>query len=254
MCAKCPACALANRNTRRASELVYRFPITAPFLCVHADGYSAGSHANFDGDKTYLIVVDGMTTFAVMEPVRKPDAAGFASALMKILLQFGLCHTLVLDKASAFFGVFREVVELLQLNSHVISSENHDAMIVERVNRYIDKGLRIMTNERNSIRVAFEAILLLIYAWNSAPIPGTDLPRSLVAIGRVFSFPIDWSVSKHLELTSSPDQVVSYAKDQAVLLEASQSIAKLLLEEHRSWHRELINSSRPDPCLYNVDK
>jgi hypothetical protein len=81
-----------------------------------------------------------------------------------------------------------------------------------------------MTNEGNSTRVASEAILLLLYAWNLAPIPGTDLPRSLVACGRVFQFLLDWSVSisKHLELTSSPKSVISYAKDQANLLEASR--------------------------------
>ncbi len=32
-----------------------------------------------------------------------------------------------------------------------------------------------MTNERDSVRVAMEVILLLLYGWNSAPIPDTDL-------------------------------------------------------------------------------
>ena len=77
-------------------------------------------------------------------------------------------------------------------------------MLVERVNRYLNKGLQVMTNERKTTRITSEAILLLLYAWNSAPIPGTDLPRSLVAISRVFSFPLDLSGSKHLELTASP--------------------------------------------------
>jgi hypothetical protein len=85
--------------------------------------------------------------------------------------------------------VFKEVVILLNMNSHVISSENHDAMLVERVNRFLNKGLKIMTNERESVRVSGEALLLLIYAWNSAPVPGTDLPRSLIVTGRIFAFP-----------------------------------------------------------------
>jgi hypothetical protein len=113
MCAKCPACALANRNVSRSSDLIYGFPISAPFMVIFADGFAAGAHANFDGDKTYLITMDGMTGFAVMEPVRQTNAKGFAEALMRILLRFGLCHTLVLDKDSKFFGVFREVVALL---------------------------------------------------------------------------------------------------------------------------------------------
>jgi hypothetical protein len=51
----------------------------------------------------------------------------------------------------------------------------------------------IMTNKRDSIQIALEAILLLIYAWNSSPILGTDISRSLVAVRRKFSFPIDFS-------------------------------------------------------------
>ena len=200
-----------------------------------------------------MIVVCGMTSFAMIEPVSKPDAKGFATALMRILLRFGMCHTIVIDKGSAFFGVFLQLVELLDLNSHVLSGDNHDAMLVERVNVYLNKGLRIMTNERESIRVACEAILLLLYAWNAAPVPGTDIPRSLVVTGRVFSFPIDFNKSKHLELTTSPDAVQSYAKDQAKLLSASHDIAKVLVEEQRSWHRELINARQPDPRLYEIN-
>ena len=86
-------------------------------------------------------------------------------------------------------------------------------MLVERITRYLNRGLRVITNERDSVRVACKAILLLIYAWNSAPIPGTDLSCSLVTIGRAFSFPIDFSVTKHLELVSSPPSVQAFAKD-----------------------------------------
>jgi len=114
---------------------------------------------------------------------------------MKILLCYGFCHTVVLDKDSKFFGVCREAIDLLKINCHVLSSANHNPMIVERVNRYLTKGLKIMCNERDSVRVALEAILLLLYAWNSCPVPGTDISRSLVAVSREFTFPIDFAWS-----------------------------------------------------------
>ena len=94
---------------------------------------------------------------------------------MKIMLQQSINHTLVLDKDSKFLGVFRQVVDLLQLNCHTLSGGHHGGQLVERVNRFLNKGLRVMTNERESFRVALESILLLIYAWNSSPIPGTVL-------------------------------------------------------------------------------
>jgi hypothetical protein len=88
-------------------------------------------------------------------------------------------------------------------------------MLVECLNWYLDKGLCIMCNERDSVWVALKAILLLLYAWNSCPVPGTDISRSLIAVGRKFAFPIDFLSGKHWELISSTSMVVSYSKDLA---------------------------------------
>jgi hypothetical protein len=252
MCNACPGCALSNPTRGKSSELVYGFPIEAPFLVMHFDAYSAGKHSGFEGSEVYLIGCCGMCGFACMEPVANPSATTFASAIMKIQLRYGFCHTSVLDKDSKFFGVCREALDLLQINCHVLSGGNHNPMLVERVNRYINKGLKIMTNERESIRVALEAILLLIYAWNSCPIPGTDISRSLVAVGREFAFPIDYSAGKHWELVSSPSTVTTYSKDLAMRLTACRAVAELLIKEHRAYHREFINANRPNPRVYAV--
>jgi hypothetical protein len=193
-----------------------------------------------------------MTGFASMEPIQHANSKNFASGIMKIQLRYGFYQTVILDKDSKFFGVCRETIDLLQINRHVLSGDNHNPMIVERVNRYLTTGLKIMTNERDSVRVALKAILLLLYAWNSCPIPGTDISQSLVAVGREFAFPIDYSTNKHWELTSSPTSVESYSRDLATRLSALREVAHLLVKEHRDYHRELINSRRPDPRTYSV--
>ena len=176
----------------------------------------------------------------------------FVSGIMKIHLCFGFCHTIVLDKDSKFFGEFKEAVDLLQINCHVLSGGNHNPMLVERVNRYLNKGLKIMTNERDSVRVAMEAILLLLYAWTSAPIPGTDLSRSFVALGREFQFPIDFSTNKHFELTSTPSTIASYSRNLASHLSALRDVASLLVKEQRARHCEFVNARRPDPKLFAI--
>ena len=94
----------------------------------------------------YLIAACGMTGFSVMEPIQHATSSLFASGIMKIQLRFGLCHTIVLDKDSKFFGVFKEAVALLQINRHVLSGGNHNGMLVKCVNHYLNKGLKIMTN------------------------------------------------------------------------------------------------------------
>jgi hypothetical protein len=158
----------------------------------------------------------------------------------------------VLDKDSKFFGVFKEAVDLLQINRHVLSGGNHNGMLAERVNRYLNKGLKIMTNKRDSVRVAMEAILLLLYAWNSAPIPGTDISCCIVALGQEFQFPIDFSANKHLELTSTPASITSYSRDLATHLSALREVATLLVDKQRAYHQEFINARRPDPKIYSV--
>ncbi len=124
--------------------------------------------------------------------------------------------------------------------------------MVKHVNRYLTKGLKIMTNERDSVHVALKAILLLLYAWNSCPIPGTDIYCSLVAAGREFAFPIDYSPNKHWELRSSSSSIASFSRDLATRLFALREDAHLLVQEQQAYHSEFINSRQPDPCIYSV--
>jgi hypothetical protein len=252
MCVACPGCALANPIRGKSSELVYNFPVEAPFLVMHFDVCVAGKHVGFEGSDAYHIGCCRMCSFACMEPVSKPSSTTFASAIMRILLHYGFCHTVVLNKDNKFFGVCREALDLLCINCHVLSGSNHNPLLVERINRYLNKGLRIICNEWDLVPVALEAILLLLYAWNSCPIAGTDISRSLVAVRRKFAFPIDFSSGKHWELTSSASTVVSYSKDLAARLSACHLVAELLVEEQRAYHREYINARRPDPHMYFV--
>jgi hypothetical protein len=236
----------------KSSELLYNFPIEAPFLVMHFDAYVAGKHAGFEGSNAYLIGCFGMCSFTCMEPITNPSSTKFASAIMHIILRYGFCHTAVLDKDSKFFGVCREALDLLQINCHVLLGANHNPMLIERVNRYLNKGLRIMCNKRDSVWVALEAIFLLLYASNSCPFPGRDISRSLVAVGRKFAFPIDFSSRKHWELTSSASTVVSNSKKLATCLSACREVAKRLIQEQRSYHWEYINAHCPDPGIYSI--
>ncbi len=97
-----------------------------------------------------------------------------------------------------------------------------------------------------------EAILLLLYAWNSAPIPGTDISRCFVALGREFQFPINFSANKHLERISTPASATSYSRDLATCLSALREVATLLVDEQQLYHREFIYAHQPNPKIYSV--
>ena len=110
----CPGCALANLTLSKSSELIYNFPIEATFLVMHFDSYAAGKYAGFEGSECYLLGCCGMTGFTCMKPISHASATTSASAIMKILLRYGFCHTAVLDKDAKIFGVCSEALDLLQ--------------------------------------------------------------------------------------------------------------------------------------------
>ncbi len=162
----------------------------------------------------------------------------------------GFCHTVVLDKDNKFFSICRESLDLLKINCHILLGNNHNPMLVEWLCWYFNKGLRIMNNTCSLACLALEAMLLLLYAWNSCPVPGTDISHSLVGIGRKFAFPIDFSTGMHWELTCSPTTVESYSCNLSKRLAICCKIAMLLVSEHHAWHRELINSRWRNPRVY----
>ncbi len=139
MCNACPSCALFNPGCITSFELLF------------VDAYKAGRHSSFEGDKAYLLSCCGMTGFAVMEPIKHANSQTFAYAIVKIQLQFGLCHMIVLDKDRKYFCTFKEACDLLQLNQHILSGGNHNPMMIKRVSHYLNKGLKVMINERGSI-------------------------------------------------------------------------------------------------------
>jgi hypothetical protein len=124
-------------------------------------------------------------------------------------------------------------------------------MLVERIGRYLNKSLKIFNAEHSSDpRVAHEGLHMAMYAWNCAPVAGTDISRCLMVTGREWRFPLDYSTGAHLELITRPKLVNSFARRQAIILDASRKIGRILIDEHRAYHRELINSLRPDPKLF----
>ena len=251
MIKKCAGCRLANATVSR-NKLYSNFPIEAPMMVLHIDIFTIGAHLSLAWVKPFLIACCGMTTFACGEPVSETNSTIFAQAVMSVMLRYGMAHTIVIDKNSKFYATFEAACELLELNVHTLSSGNHDPMLVERVGRFLNKELKIMCQERDSVRVGCEAVLMLLYGWNSCPIPLTDTLRSLVVCGREFTFPIDFSAKTAVRLTSSKKWIESFAAEQARLLKSSRAVAKLLIEELCACHQVRINDLRPDPKEYVI--
>ena len=140
----------------------------------------------------------------------------------------------------------------MNINVHTVSIKNHEPMIVEQINRYLNKGMKIFSEEGGTTAVSREAILLLIYGWNSCPVPMTDITRIMIVCGCQWSFPIDVSHATAVRLTRDKKWADIYAANQARVLLHSDEIASLLIDQTRAYHREKMNQLRPDPLQYKV--
>jgi hypothetical protein len=161
-------------------------------MVLHIDGYQANKESGFKGSSHYLVTCCGMCSFAAMEPITNANPTTYASAILKIILQYGFCHTVVLNNDSKFFCMCRKALDLLQINGHVLSRSNHNPLIDKQLNHYLNQRLCIMCNKRDSNQIALKGILLLIYAWNSCPILGTDISCCMVAVECKFALSINF--------------------------------------------------------------
>jgi hypothetical protein len=169
-----------------------------------------------------------MTGFGMLEGISEPNSTNFAKALMRFQLRYGFFHTIILDKDSKFYATFRETCQLLKIKTHTLSRANHDPMLVERLNRYFNKCLKVFVAEHNNDPgTTHEGLLMALFAWNCAPVPGTDISRCLQVTGREWHYPIDFSSDKHLELLSNTHSIRSFAQRQSVVLSATRAIARV---------------------------
>jgi hypothetical protein len=116
-------------------------------------------------------------------------------------------------------------------------------MLVERINRYLNKGLKIMVNKQDSPCIALEAIILLNYAWNSCPVPAPIYP----AVSLLLAANSNSQSTSPLESTSNSClcQAPSSLTPASLLL-ASTPVIKLHLSLWRNIDAGIENSSIPD--------
>eukprot|EP00978_Attheya_sp_CCMP212_P032630 scaffold128342_cov35-Attheya_sp.AAC.1 len=134
------------------------------------------------------------------------------------------------------------MTKLLKLKHHLVARGNHNAIFVERFNRFLNFGLRVFNNDRGTNRVFVEGAMTLCYTWNSCPVTTTDLSRSLLTVGREFQFPIDFTSRYHITYDMDEKVVRKYADELCDLMIKSREVYEILISEHRAMHREYRNA------------
>jgi hypothetical protein len=142
----CVACVLRNGGTPASLELLYSFPLSAPFMAVHTNAWIPGKTESFDGFTGLMIVVEDMTGFVAIEPIKEMNLSSFARSVYVILLRYGLSHTVITGPDSKFKGQFKEAFATLKIHYHLSARGHQDAILVEQFNRFVNAGLQVFNN------------------------------------------------------------------------------------------------------------
>ena len=192
-CAEC----IVNRTWKnRKNDLYFSWPVTIPFWILHCDIWSPGNITDSEGNTSVLNCMCDLTQFVVSIITSDTTAASLSQLIMEhVLLKYGMCAVIVVDAASNFKGIFEQMCSILSITFWPLSRGNHHGLSVERYHRFLNKTQTIQVANVGTHSNFKRTVLLSAYSWNSSPIDGTDIIRSIPAVGRMFRFPLDSSIS-----------------------------------------------------------
>ena len=73
--------------------------------------------------------------------------------------------------------------DALNMNHDVLEKRNYKGLTVEQFHRFLNKSVTISAQNRGTNDMFVPAGIATVYAWNSAPIDGTDILHIIPAIG-----------------------------------------------------------------------
>jgi hypothetical protein len=188
----CATCRLANSASHENQKILSALSCDQPFDVITMDiwepGYVAGKHS----ERKLLTHLDNMSGFADIAVLGEVTSESVArTAFTSFFVPNGLPRLVIIDDGSSFKATVVSMCEQLGIVYHAVSRENHDAILCERFHRFLNKVERIHTVDTTSFSDWVLGAFFATYAWNAAPIDGTDVTRSYVAKGREFPFPLD---------------------------------------------------------------
>ena len=242
----CAACIPARLQIKASSGLVHSWPITTPMAIVSVDIWSPGDIKNCYGQKALFNTMCDMCQRVICVAITATEASYLARMFMEhVLLKFGICIMVVCDDGNEFRGTFEKMCNKLNIKFHIVAKRNHKAVGVERFHKFLNKAQKISTEERGTSEPFVEIGMATAYAWNASPIDGTDIVRSVPAIGRELRYPLDVSLGPIPAIIDNPSaSVVKYLRYLQRDIPFSRQLLAFLVEDRRLVHRERVNEKR----------
>ena len=232
----CGHCNAANATSHEAQQQLQTFQADEPFDVITLDVWHPGKAATTKkGTGTHVVTcIDAMTGFAAATFVDALDSETMTrAAFTAFFITHGLPRLVIIDSGSEFAGAMQALCQNIGIPHYTVSKGNHKAIICERFHRYLNKVQRIHAADCETFQEFMFGTIFAVYAWNSAPVDGTDVVRSYAAIGREFPFPIDFERDPIIprEHEAQGQQTIEHVNSTFPLLRQQQALLKMLVEE-----------------------
>ena len=208
---------------------------------MHLDIWSPGNVLNEYEDREHILnCMCDLTQFIVScILIDKRSEALSKIFIEQVILTFGMVAVVVVDANSLFRSTFEAICKLLKLTLWPLSRKKHRGNSIERYHRFLNKKQTISGQDRGAHEGFHQNIKTSQYAWNSAPVDETDIPRYVAAVGREFRFPLDIELLDQPSLNNKENSALfHYLRNVSCNSQFSISILQTLIEERRSAHRE----------------
>ena len=126
-----------------------------------------------------------------------------------------------------------------------VAKENHRAVRNEIFHKYLNKVQQLHATNKSSLQEWRLGTKFAVYSWNASPVDGTDIERSVAAIGRSFPFPVDIAQAPAgLNEGGDEHNLLEHVLAWCPLLERQRQIFNILVQGRRKEHRDRKNASR----------
>jgi hypothetical protein len=241
----CLHCRLGKSVSREAHELLQELGSDGPFDILFMDFWDPGEVPDKSmADQKFLTIIDELTGHADGDFVgRGITTQQLLQTVFRYFSRYGLPKVVYVDADGKFAGLFKAVLTKLLIPVIAVSRENHKAVRNERFHRYLNHIQRINTANAGNLNNWAQGIHFAFYGWNSSPIDGTDIQRSVVSIGREFPFPVDTRPRADGSKSSTLEgqQALDYFDAMCPLLAYQRKMYEILVMERRKRHRDAHN-------------
>ena len=243
----CAHCKLSNAASHQAQQILQALSCDGPFDVVALDVWSPGNVTNKYGDTKLLTCCCTMTGFAGGDVLQTTTSEELSMRCFSaFFIPNGLPRLVIIDAGSENKGPLISMCTNMGIAFHVVSPEDHNGILCERFHRYLNKVEKIQAADTQSFTQFVQGVMFACYAWNAAPIDGTNITRSFAAKSRHFPFPIQIKEDPN-PLRTPPGQgeaAVQHLETTFPLWAKQSMLLQILNEERRERHRELKNNSR----------